>query len=64
MSVQNGAWDWVRRTAGLIAFGYVLIENPENLPVWIPILITALLFGPDVLGYQFTVNRKRNDESN
>lgn len=62
MRSEGKWWTWVRRTFGLAAVAWVLVVNPHDLPPWLPVLIAALLFGPDVLDYQLSVNKRREEK--
>lgn len=51
-------WDNIRRTAGLIFLGYLIVVNPEGIPIWVGALIAGLLGFQDVLLAQYRINRR------
>lgn len=51
-------WDNIRRTAGLLFLAYLIVVNPEGIPIWVGALIAGLLGLFDV-GYAFAPNGRR-----
>lgn len=51
-------WDNIRRTAGLVFLGYLIVVNPEGIPIWVGALIAGLLGFQDVIVAQYRINRR------
>lgn len=51
-------WINIRRTAGLVFLGYLVVVNPEGIPIWVGALIAGLLGLFDV-AYVFAPNGRR-----